>query len=375
MFDKGNQAPPAPDYTPLIQASERAAARSEALSREQFDWAKQAYAENKATSDMVTERFLAQQDETSANARADRARYEQVFQPLEDSLAQEAQDYASPERRLKEQAKAIADVSQQFDAQRKNAERDLQAYGINPGAIKYAALDKGVRMQQAAASAGASTMAGERVDATGRALRSEAINVGRGYPGQIAGSYGTSQNAGTGAANTGLATTASGANTMGTGMQWGGMAQNSLNSAGNLMNTSHQNQMAQFNADQQASSGWGALAGAALGAGMSFMGAPAGSMAGRIGTRLFAAEGGAIPADASPSGGQAVDDVEARLTVGEFVIPKDVVRRKGVDFFEKLIAQSRNPKAKGEGKAPDKSGIPAPHLLPRTQVGALPMGR
>jgi hypothetical protein len=36
----------------------------------------------------------------------------------------------------------------------------------------------------------------ERTDAMGRALRSEAINVGRGYPGQVAQSYGLAQQAG-----------------------------------------------------------------------------------------------------------------------------------------------------------------------------------
>ncbi len=70
----------------------------------------------------------------------------------------------------------------------------------------------------------------------------------------------------------------------------------------------------------------------------------------------YFAEGGAIPEDggpvptsASPSHGAVTDDVRAQLPSGkqinvnarEFVIPEDVARWKGEEFFQKLIAQSR----------------------------------
>jgi hypothetical protein len=43
----------------------------------------------------------------------------------------------------------------------------------------------------------------------------------------------------------------------------------------------------------------------------------------------------------SPSGGQQVDDVPAQLNAGEFVLPDDVVKWKGEEFFQKLISTSR----------------------------------
>jgi hypothetical protein len=43
----------------------------------------------------------------------------------------------------------------------------------------------------------------------------------------------------------------------------------------------------------------------------------------------------------SPSGGQEVDDVPANLNAGEFVMPDDVVRWKGEEFFQGLISKSR----------------------------------
>ena len=43
----------------------------------------------------------------------------------------------------------------------------------------------------------------------------------------------------------------------------------------------------------------------------------------------------------SPTGGDAIDDVPANLTAGEFIIPKDIVEWKGKEYFYKLMAQSR----------------------------------
>lgn len=61
------------------------------------------------------------------------------------------------------------------------------------------------------------------------------------------------------------------------------------------------------------------------------------------------AGGGPVPQSASPSAGRRVDDVPAqlpggapaRLNADEFVLPRDVAKWKGQEFFHKLIAQSR----------------------------------
>jgi hypothetical protein len=55
--------------------------------------------------------------------------------------------------------------------------------------------------------------------------------------------------------------------------------------------------------------------------------------------------GGAVPADASPSNGAQVDDVNANLNVGEFVVPRDVAQWKGQEYFYKLMAQARKARA------------------------------
>ena len=170
-------------------------------------------------------------------------------------------------------------------------------------------------------------------------MRSEAINVGRGYPGQIAGTYATALQSGNSAANSTLANTATGASTMGTGTQWQGLGNQSLGGWTNALNSGYNAQLGQFNANQQASSGIGGLLGMGLGfasnAGWAFEDG---------GAVPEVTPGGKIPPSASPTRGAAIDDVDAKLTAGEFVMPKDVVQWKGEEFFQKVIDQSRKSK-------------------------------
>lgn len=78
----------------------------------------------------------------------------------------------------------------------------------------------------------------------------------------------------------------------------------------------------------------------------------------------YAQGGGVVPASMSPSGGQQTDDVQAnipqsggraQLNVDEFVIPKDVAMWKGQEFFQKLIAQSRQARTGAPAK-PTRGG-------------------
>lgn len=63
---------------------------------------------------------------------------------------------------------------------------------------------------------------------------------------------------------------------------------------------------------------------------------------GQVPFRVNAADGGQISPQMSPSGGQQTDDVPANLNTDEFVVPKDVAKWKGEEFFHKMIADSRN---------------------------------
>lgn len=321
-----NEAPDAPDYTQMAAASERAAELGYKTSQEQLQWARDQWADQKQ---LLTDTLGTQTDimrQTHEQAMRDRERFESIYQPLEDSLVKEFQDYASPERIALEQGRAMAAVQQSFDAQRENAQRQLEAYGIDPSQTRSQAMDRNARVQMAGMQAGASNIARANTEAMGRALRTEALNIGRGYPSQVAASYGQALQAGNSAVGNMNSTVASGANTMGTGLQWGNQGLAATQQQANIMNMGFQNQMSAFDARQQSGvmAGLGQLAGIGMG------------VAGAMGAQ----EGGHVPTDLSAIPGPE-DRHVTMLADDEFVIPAEVVRRKGVEFFEKLVERTR----------------------------------
>lgn len=337
--------PKAPDYSGLVAQSEASAQMAFQISKDQLAWAKEQYAMDKVISDEVVGKLMTSMDQQTQWSNEDRARYENVYQPLEDQLAADAASFSTPERQQMEAQRDMASVTTQFDGAREAAQRELEGFGIDPSSTRYAALDIGTRQAEAAAKAGAGNNAVARIDAQGRAMRSEAINVGRGYPGQAAAAAAGAGAAGTGAVGTGLGTTASGASTMGTGPQWNAAGNASLGQAGNLLNTGYNNRLAGWNAGQNSSSGWGSV----LGLAGSFLLADGGD----VPPEAIPTRGGVVPVEASPSQGIAVDDVPAQLSVGEFVIPKDVKEWLGEKHFHQMIEKSRKDKAAPKQAQPE----------------------
>lgn len=367
-----DSAPAAPDYSELAAASEQSAKYSYELAKRQQDWAEKTYTENKGTSDLVIDKALGALDRQEEWAIKDRARYESVFQPLEEQLAKDAEDYSTPERQEVEAGKAEADVAAQFGQARQAAQDRLESFGVDPSQTRSGALDLGTRVAEAAAQASAGNQARTQTENIGRALRSEAINVGKGYPAQALAAQAGSSGAGNQAANTGLATTASGANTMGTGQSWQGMGNQSIGTWGNILNTGFSNQMDKYKANQESSSGWGSALG----------------MLGGIATS-FLAEGGAIPdpeegmpipAEASPSGGAIPDDIPAeieggmpaRLNAGEFVVPQDVVKWLGEKGMQQVILKARKEMTGSNGERPAQPEVTGGPPIPPESVGAIP---
>lgn len=89
-----------------------------------------------------------------------------------------------------------------------------------------------------------------------------------------------------------------------------------------------------------------------------------------------ATPGGTVPTHASPTGGQAVDDVKAALTAGEFVLPKDVMEWKGEEWAQKEIIKARQARQGAGAKGEMKPALPGPETFqsrPPQQQGALPV--
>lgn len=328
--------PDPPDYKPIAEASKEAAQFAYQQSREQLEWAKEQYGLDRELADQLIGDMRERSDMQDQWAREDRERYQTTFKPLEDQIIQEAKDYDTPERRQQAAQEDMATVSGQFDLARESAQRNLEGYGIDPSSTRYAALDVGSRTQQAAAMAGAGNTAMKRVEDTGRALKADAVNLGRGFQINPLASSQAALGGNQAAIGGNLGTTASGQAGRGSPTQWAGVGQGALGTWTNALNTGYNNSLAGWNANAQA---MGSGIGSALGlAGSLMMMEEGGDVA------PAASTGGGVPASASPTRGIAVDDVPAQLTVGEFVIPKDVKEWKGEEFFHKLIDQSRTAK-------------------------------
>lgn len=372
------EAPPPPDYSKIAAASEKSAQLAYQLGQDQLSWAKEQFAKNSDVSNSVIDAALGQMETSSSQAAADRKRYETIFQPLEDQLAYDAQNWASPQKKEAAAGAAEADVAQQFQQARTTAQQKLEQYGVDPSQTRQGALDLQSRIAEAASQAGAGNQARKGLDEQQMALRSEAINVGKGYPGQIAGQYGQATNSGNQAVNTGLATTASGASTMGTAPQWQGLGNNALGIWGNTLNMGYQNQLAQFNANQSQSSGIGGLLGQGLGLAASFIpgfadggDVPDGTAPAPPPTALpLQHPGVAVPPSQN---GPGTDNVPAALTAGEFVFPKDVMMWKGQEWAQNEIQKARKAQMGAPAQGQPTGMPPGPPQVNTGPQTALPM--
>lgn len=333
------------------------------LGKEQLAWAKEQYASVKGTTDKVVDALLSSQAKLDQRADEYHQRYKDVFQPAQDRYLADAESFSSGERQENERGRAQAAVAQNFEAARQAATRQLEGFGVNPASTRYAALDLGARLGRASASAAAGNEAVRATEATGMALRSNAIGMGNGLPGQSISSAATGNSAGQGAVGSGNSTLSTGSGAMTAPSAYTGQGVSAIGGWGNTMNQGYQNQLDATKINNQASSGWGSALGAAVGLGAKLYGFAEGGA-------VPDPSGGAIPMSASPSGGAQVDDVPARLNAGEFILPKDVVSWIGEKQLQAQIINARNEK-QGAGAKPAIGRAPAQAPAVRT---AIPMG-
>ena len=372
----GSKAPPPPDYTPIIAAQTAQAEKANQLADDQLEWAKSQSENNAAITSQIVQQSADAQKESNQAAVDDRSRYENTFQPLEDKLIADAASYASPERQQEEMGKAQATVGQKFDAARAAATRNLESFGVDPSSTRAQALDVGSRMAEAAAKAGAGNVAQDQTEANGRQLEMAALNIGRQMPSQAMGERAMGVQAGNSAENSALGYTGTTSQSMSAPVGYLNAGTAATAASGDLLHSGYQDQMAQYNANQQASSGLGSVLGSAAGFAMqnpAIFGLEGGGAIPDPGVT----PGGKVPVHASPSGGVAVDDVNSALTVGEFVVPKDVTSWFGEKFFQDLINKAREAKAGAGAKPSVGPKAPGPATFasrPGMPASALPIG-
>ena len=333
-----SSAPSPPDYGPLIKANEKTSAFAMKLAQDQWDWARKVYDENKGLMTDTNTSFLKSMEDARIASEEDRQRYKNIYQPQEDRMVHDLQTYDTPERRDKETGAAQANVAQQFQGARDQATAQLESYGVNPSATRFAAMDKGMRVQEAMGKAAAGTNAATSVEDKGRALRAAAIDIGKGYPGSYTAAGQLGINAGGQAQQGTNQAYQTGAQAMGTGPEWLGGSNQALGNWGSALNNQYTNQLGQFNANQSASSGWGSALGMLGGMALKHWGFD---------------DGGAVSPEMSPSRGAVEDDVPAAVNVGEFVVPADTVSWLGEKHFHKLTEKAREERAEAQAVPTD----------------------
>jgi hypothetical protein len=279
-----NNAPSAPNYTPLINAISSTAGKDTGLADEQMAWARKQFAGDKATSNKAIA-----SDQGISSSEADLAKsinnqYKTTYQPLEDKFAQEAQNYGSEANQELMAGRAGATSAHADEQARQNTLSNLESFGIDPSSTRYAALDANMQLQKGADVAAAQNQARVQTQQTGLGLEQAAIGQGEVMPSMAAGANNISLQGNSGAVNSGLATTASGASTMGTAPGYLNLANGAYGVYGSTLNNQFQNQLSSFNANQTAASGAGAL-----------LGTVAGSAAKIAPYAMMFAKGGAIP--------------------------------------------------------------------------------
>lgn len=179
-----------------------------------------------------------QAETTNQWAAEDRSRYQSTFLPLQDKFIADATGYDTPGRRSAESAAAIADVGLQSRLAAGTRQRGAMAMGLNPMSGRFQNMEAKAGSDVALAAAGAGNLARKNVEATGRGLVANAINLGQG----LAVNPGSSMQISNGAGQAGF-----------------GGAMSGYQQQGSLLNTQYQQQMQAWQANQGA---LGALGGA-----------------------------------------------------------------------------------------------------------------
>lgn len=341
-----------------------------------------AMAKNYATSDEVAANAKGAGSMWGGQAQKTLDMYSGQYMPAMQQQLDFAKGYATDARKALNRGQAVSGAAQAGNAALDNAKQTLASYGVrDPSGGRGASALRSSLVGIGGSEAAAGTQSDINTEMTGQQLLGGAINTGLQLPGQAATGTGVQLAAGNQQSNVGLATTATGAQTMGTPVQWYGMAGPQLaqwNSA--LMGSDQLALQREQLAAQSGNAGFtGAMGG--LGAlnglfGSSGMFGSGGALGGLLSMAPaaalheggtipgYAAGGGAIntgrmvPTSASPSGGAQQDDVNARVEPGEFVMPQHATSWYGEKFMQNLIEKANKERAEKTVARPQMKRMP-----------------
>lgn len=269
--------------------------------------------------------------------------FNEFYRPLSESFAQDAMDGIKPQYdRVSREARKTVD--QTFDNVEGQQRRNLERRGVKPGSGNY---DDGTMDTSLARGATQALGVRQAVDretdrVEGQNFNRKAIALGR-QP--LANSPVQGANAAIGASSSGQGLNAAAAGYGNQANMYGDAAAGLGRAVPGLI---------QSGFDFYNNGGFGGGGGG----GTYYPGGSAGSVtfpSGGVGSSVGSpvagwssdlSLGSSTPSVAFSEGGPVegppgVDQVPARLTKNEYVIPEDVVRRKGTDFFDKLLEEGK----------------------------------
>lgn len=271
MFKKGSSSAPSPDPAIGQAALKQAEIGQQSLDfwKEQMGVANERQAAQDLIANEVTKNQLDASKQAQGWATADRKRYEDVFQPLQDEFIDTAKNWDSEERQNKLAAEASADVLSNSAQQRQATNRTQASMGVDPTSGRYQGVDRAAELATGLNVAGAQNNARNTVRKEATAMKADAVNMGNGLAVNPATSLGLGVSSGSSAMGT-----TSGNNAQAAGNA--SMMQNGFNSAqqgyagqASTLNSQYSNQLNAWSAQQQANSsstgslfsGLGSLAG------------------------------------------------------------------------------------------------------------------
>lgn len=148
------------------------------------------------TGEAMLDWMKGQAEITNQWASEDRARRQNTFLPVEDKFIADAVGYDTPQRRMAEAAAAQGDVQIQGRIAADGRRRQAMAMGINPASGRFMNAEAKAGTDVALASAGAGNLARRNVEATGRGLVANVVNLGMGSAVNPGTSMGLSNQAG-----------------------------------------------------------------------------------------------------------------------------------------------------------------------------------
>lgn len=219
---------PAPDYTPLIQASREASQVMERLGNRQLNFAEKQFAAMNPLIQRIGRTQASAMDQQMAQARDYYNYNKETFRPLEEGLVRDAEEFNTAAARERLASRAAADAGLAFNRTNQANERAMRSMGVNPnsGAALAARAQSGLGL--AASRAAAMTGARNQARDQGYGMRMQAAGLGRGLPQQSLAAFQGATGSGTAAANSYMAPgnqymtgMAQGASTIGAGHQMG----------------------------------------------------------------------------------------------------------------------------------------------------------